>query len=104
MLIEKGCKVLARNFETPYGEIDLVAEDSNGLLFIEVKTRSSDTFGQPETAVNFRKVKHMKDSAQWYIQEHADKEANWQIDVVAIVVNPKDWQQAKVEWFENAVN
>ena len=50
----KGYQVLERNLRTPYGEIDLVALQDECLLFIEVKTRSSQAFGYPEQAVDAR--------------------------------------------------
>lgn len=93
---------MMNNCHTPYGEIDVVACGSEGMVFIEVKTRSSMTFGQPEDAVDARKSQHMIKSAQWYMQEHPELEQNWRVDVVAVQVNPKHWNEYEMEWFENA--
>jgi putative endonuclease len=54
-LEKKGYRILSRNFRTPVGEIDVIAEDRNTLVFIEVKTRTDDSFGHPFEAVTFRK-------------------------------------------------
>lgn len=104
VLREKGFTINALNARTPYGEIDLIASDGNGIRFIEVKTRSSQAFGQPEDSINLQKLNHMQQSAAWYIQTHPELEQNWQIDVFAITVNPKNWNEHHVEWFENAVD
>jgi putative endonuclease len=56
---EKGMQIIALNTRTPYGEIDLIVSDDAGIRFIEVKTRSSLAFGQPETAISTRKLSHM---------------------------------------------
>lgn len=95
-----GYALLGRNVRTPYGEIDLVAQLGNTIVFFEVKTRSSDEYGLPEEAVNPRKLKHLVNAAQHYIQEHTLFEGDWRIDVIAIrgrvgQVDPE------VVWFEN---
>src|SRR5579883_2093998 len=54
-LIRCGYRVLERNFRCRYGEIDLVAEDEQDLIFVEVKTRRGDAYGRPEEAVTRRK-------------------------------------------------
>jgi putative endonuclease len=98
---EKGFRIIAVNTRTPYGEVDLIVSNDAGFHFVEVKTRSSQVFGQPEAAINTRKMNHIKQSAAWYIQTHPEVEQNWQIDVIAILVDPKNWNAHQVEWFEN---
>ena len=94
-LIEQGYKILGRNERTPYGEIDLVAQmvpdpkaepsqSQEVLLFVEVKTRTSQTFGYPEEAVTPRKQINMISAAQHYLQEHPDLDLDWRIDVISI--------------------
>ena len=82
----------ARNARTPYGEIDIVASQleissigpSSATVFVEVKTRTSTTFGFPEESITTRKQEHMLAAAQSYIQEHPDLSVDWRIDVIAI--------------------
>lgn len=104
MLDSKGYQVLERNFRTPYGEIDLVALKDECLLFIEVKTRSSQVFGYPEQAVDSRKGLHLVQCAEWYMQNNPTAAASYRIDVAALTVNPKNWDQYSLEWFENAIS
>ena len=54
-LKKKGIKVLERNYKNHFGEIDIIAKDGEYTVFIEVKTRTSDDFGTPSEAVDYRK-------------------------------------------------
>lgn len=96
----KGFKVLARNFRTPDGEIDLIALDHETLVFVEVKTRSHHQTGYPEEAVTEDKLKHMINSAENWIQDHPEHENNWRLDVIA-VTGAINSQYPQIEWFEN---
>ena len=100
-LTQHGYEVVGRNIRTPYGEIDLVARQGDDLIFIEVKTRSSRSFGPPEMAVTSSKRRHMLDSASHFIQEHPEYETNWRIDVAAVFKNQSG--QVDIIYFENAV-
>ncbi len=100
-LVAQGYTILAQNVRTPYGEIDIVARDLAFIVFVEVKTRSSTTYGQPEEAVTARKRAHLLASAQHYLQTHPELEGGWRIDVIAIRRQPP----APLEFvhFENAI-
>ena len=94
-LIAKGYEILERNTRTPYGEIDLIASQRSDLalsegvnettiVFVEVKTRTSKTFGFPEESITDRKQAHMLAAAQSYLQEHPNLIGSWRIDVIAV--------------------
>ena len=51
-LVKAGYRILARNYRVPAGEIDLIAEEGDTLVFVEVKARRSHRFGLPQEAVN----------------------------------------------------
>ena len=96
-LIKRGLKILDRNWKTPrWGEIDIVASEKNTLVFVEVKTRSDNSFGEPFEAVNYFKIKTLTRAAEFYRQCHPDSPAEQRIDVVSVVLEP-----AKVEYFKN---
>lgn len=85
-LKSKGYLVIARNVRTGYGEIDLIASNEFGLVFVEVKTRTNLKYGYPEQAVTGRKMEHMVSAAQAYLSENPDSAVqNWRIDVIAIL-------------------
>lgn len=66
--IEKlGYKIIKRNFYCKQGEIDIIAQDNQEIVFIEVKTRTSTNYGRPSEAINKMKLKHMYRSAKYYL-------------------------------------
>lgn len=54
-LEKKGYRIISRNYKTHIGEIDIIAQDGNTIVFVEVKTRGNESFGKPFEAVNKRK-------------------------------------------------
>src|SRR5436190_4361834 len=81
-LTQRGYEIIARNMRTPYGEIDIVAKQGDTFIFIEVKTRTSNSMGLPEESITPRKRQHMISAAEYYAAEHEID--HWQIDVVSI--------------------
>jgi len=96
---ERGYVVAARNVRTPYGEIDIVAEKEGFTSFVEVKTRTTSSYGPPEISVTVRKQEHMVAAAEHYAQEHEID--HWQIDVIA--VEGKPGREPEITHFENAI-
>ena len=66
-LKKQGYKVLLNNYVTPFGEADLVCEKNGSLFFVEVKTRTSNKFGTPAQAVDYKKQKKYRDIASYYL-------------------------------------
>lgn len=97
-LTKQGLTVLARNYRTRAGEIDLIASDGDELVFVEVKARSNLEFGYPEEAVTPGKLSHIQNAAEEYLAEHFEV-AQWRIDVVAIQGKPEN-QDPQIEWFK----
>ncbi len=101
-LSQKGYAVIDRNVRTSYGEIDLVAQQRDALVFVEVKTRSSDAYGPPETSITARKREHLIASARAYVQQYPKPNIEWRIDVIAIrKLNSSN--QPEIIHFENAI-
>lgn len=103
-LVAHGLEVVERNYHTPYGELDLIVKQGDELVFVEVKTRSSNTFGWPELALTEQKRQHLLNAALYYLQQHPDFEGNWRVDVIAIqssVNNNKE--PPELVWIENVV-
>lgn len=69
-LEQEGYQVLARNWRRREGELDLVALHGSTLVFVEVKTRRTDSFGAPEESVDLRKQAQLAQIAQRYLDEH----------------------------------
>ncbi len=100
-LRKKKYKILAKNYRCPLGEIDLVAEQSKAIVFVEVKTRTSRLFGEPEEAVTRTKQKKLGQLAEYYLKAHNLHDRDVRFDVIALVVNPQDGSQ-EISHFENA--
>jgi putative endonuclease len=84
VLRRKGYKLLARNFRSRFGELDLVMQDKDTLVFVEVKTRINTKYGRPEEAVTPWKLRHIQKTAEYYCVMHKVKSVKMRIEVVAI--------------------
>jgi len=80
----KGYRIRARNFRCREGEIDIVAEQGDCLVFVEVRTRRGDAFGTPAESVTVAKERRLLTVAKAYLQQHNDVPPNQRIDVVAV--------------------
>jgi len=102
-LVERGYLILDSNARTAYGEIDLIASQDNVTVFIEVKTRSSTSFGLPEESITPRKQAHMLAAAQAYLQDHPELDGDWRVDVISILRKSRG-RKPEIAHFENALS
>lgn len=84
LLAQKGYKILARNFWTRLGEIDIIAKDGDTVVFVEVKRRSSCQYGSPAEAVTKEKLRKIIKTAQLYLIESKQTRCAWRVDVIAV--------------------
>ncbi len=101
-LIDNGYLIIDQNYRTPYGELDLIIRKNGEIVFVEVKTRTSNSFGYPEISITSKKKSHLIHSAEAYMQAQEEIIDNWRIDVVAIQGKPGE-NNIKIEWFENVI-
>lgn len=86
-LEKKGYKILERNFRKGYGEIDIIAVQKNTLVFIEVKTRSSEKFGTPFEAISSWKLRKLLAGARYYKYIlHPELPDDLRIDAIGVIV------------------
>ena len=83
-LMKKGYRVLTRNFRFQHGEIDIIAEDGQVLVFVEVKTRRSLEYGTPEESISKRKRKLLRRTADGYMYTKKIEDRECRCDVIAI--------------------
>ena len=81
-----GYRIVARNYRCPAGEIDIVAEDDDTLVFTEVKSRRSDVAADPEVNVDHRKREQLVRVARYYLLQKSAHDRPARFDVVAVVV------------------
>lgn len=95
-----GYRIIARNFRVKSGEIDIIAQDEDYLVFVEVKTRSGTEFGTPAEAVNFRKQQQIIKTALLYVVRNDLHDIPLRFDVVSVIM--KKNADPEVELFRNA--
>lgn len=88
-LTDVGLVILARNWRSATGEVDIVARDGDTLVFCEVKTRRSPDFGTPAEAVDARKVARLRALAGEWLAASAHRFAEIRVDVVEVLSPPR---------------
>lgn len=102
-LEERGYKILQRGFRTRGGEIDLIAEDDDGLAFVEVRTRRGGGMNVPEESLTPRKRARLVAMAHEYLARHEEWAGRaWRIDFVAVELDPGG-KVKRVEVIKSAV-
>ena len=98
-LQKKSYQILATNWRYQRAELDIIAKYKEVLVFIEVKTRNNNNYGEPELAVNAKKQELMAKAGAAYMRE-INHEWEVRFDVIAIIYkNEKDYS---IEHFEDA--
>ena len=85
-LEDRGYCIIERNFRCRLGELDIIAKEDNQIVFIEVKTRMSTTFGLPQESLHYSKKKRLTRLASLYLANHHLQKASCRFDVIAITV------------------
>jgi len=102
-LEKKGYKIRHTNYRCREGEIDIIAQKKDCLVFVEVRTKTSDSFGSPEESITFTKREKLISSALTYISEHRDLPESWRIDFVAVELGVNG-KTKRIELIENAIS
>ncbi len=88
-LKKNGYRILQRNYVCKMGEMDIIAKEKDTLVFVEVKTRTSTTFGPPQLAVHPKKQEQLSKVALTFLKEKRIENVKARFDVVAIVLGKK---------------
>ena len=94
-LIEKGYRIRARNFRFHHREVDIIASKDDILVFVEVKARHDDDFGQGFEAITDMKKRNIISVARYYIEKYGMYDYNVRFDVASL-------DGGKLQYFENA--
>ncbi len=97
----KGFKIVARNYRHKHVEIDLIVQRENWLIFVEVKTRTSTSYGEPEDFVDHHKGRNVFEAAEEYIFSN-DWQGHIRFDIVSVKLGYND--QVEIVHFEDAIN
>lgn len=94
-LESKGYKVVAKNYRTKFGEIDIVARQGDILVFIEVRSRKDDYFGKPQESIKRQKREKIVKTAVSFLTIYTEYYSSVRFDVISVVGND-------IEHIENA--
>jgi putative endonuclease len=80
----EGCEILHRRYRLGRGDIDIIARDGRTVIFVEVKTRASRAYGEPEESVTAEKVRRIRRIASAFLARHRLSECDCRIDIVGV--------------------
>ena len=95
-----GYKILRRNCRSKLGELDLIVRDGDEVVFVEVKTRSSRTWGDPETAVTPAKRRKLCRAAAAFAARNRLREHPLRFDVIAVLL--EDGLEPELKHYKDA--
>lgn len=99
-LIDRGYKIIQRNFRVPRGEIDIVAKDKDILVFVEVKNFSYRNFYLPMYSISERKKRMIRRTAEEYLYRNDIMNNDCRFDFVFIYLDEKN--ERRIELIKNA--
>ena len=85
-LQQNGYEIIEKNYYYLRGEIDIVAKDGAVLVFVEVKSRRSTSFGAPEESVTPKKQEKLRRTAEGYVAERGIEDTECRFDVVSVMI------------------
>lgn len=100
-LIKNHYQILCRNYTCKLGEIDIVARERDFIVFVEVRSRSSEDFGLPQETINRRKKMKLRNLARYYLEETGKSNENCRFDIIALVFE-EGGNVKRLEHIENA--
>ena len=100
-LTSRGIRILERNVYNRGGEIDLIGQENDTLVFFEVRYRGEGSLATPAESVTFPKQRRLLKAASYYLHRHGLWNCNSRIDVVAI--SPGTVKKYRVQWIKNAI-
>jgi putative endonuclease len=98
-LKKQGYEILETNFKTKLGEIDIIARDGDTLVFVEVKARKNQRYGDPRSAVTWHKQRKISLTALYYLKKTGRMNVRARFDVVSILL---DENHPRIEIVKNA--
>ncbi len=99
-LTKKGYIILTRNYYTNFGEVDIIANHRDVLVFVEVKTRIGIESGYPYEAITPKKLMTIRRVGRFYLQGVKENFESLRIDVVSVILQ-SDYQVKSIDHFEN---
>ena len=100
-LTEKGYQILHRNWHSGHKELDIVALKDQTLIVVEVKTRKNTLYGNPQDAVNDKKIRRIVSSTDAYIRLFK-LDYPVRFDIITVITDDEDEKKTKIEHIKEA--
>ncbi len=94
-----GYEIVARNYMVSHNEIDIIAKDRNYLVFVEVRSKSSTSFGKPEESMSIGKRKQVRKAAEMYLMQNPYINLLIRLDFIGVTYNEG---KAEINHLKNA--
>jgi putative endonuclease len=98
-LTKQDLHLIERNFRSRYGEIDLIMKDAEIIVFVEVRYRKNKKYLDPLETINSKKVKHIINTCNFYIQKSNTDNRMYRIDIITLSGN---LETPEIQWYQNA--
>ena len=102
-LEDSGFEIITRNFKCIYGEIDIIALDDDEIVFVEVKTRCQDYYGEAIEAVNENKKQHIYNAAEYYLHKYNLLDKPIRFDVIEVYTEDSEFFYYNLSHLQNAI-
>jgi putative endonuclease len=100
-LVSRGYSILARNFRSRQGELDLIARKDGVIVFAEVKTRNNGQFESAAESITETKKQKLELMAETFLQDYSEEYESCRFD--ALIVLPGDGKKTRIEHIENII-
>ena len=87
-LLRKGYDIIERDWKSGHRDLDIIAANDDMLVFVEVKTRRNRVFGEPEEAIDYRKLQNMRQAINYYVKSRRINR-EFRLDVITVVGTPE---------------
>lgn len=101
-LLGQGYRIVSRNWRCQWGELDLIAQDGELMVFIEVKARRSLEFGSPEESLTRAKQRKLIRAVWQYLQSVDKLNQNWRFDMIAMDLNAAG-DATRIDHYKHAI-
>lgn len=89
-LVNKNYYILAKNYHSTFGDIDIIASDGSSIVFVEVKTRTQNQFGTALDAITKNKLSKIVKTSQFYLSQRNMHGHPYRYDAIEIILNASD--------------
>ncbi len=102
-LIKQGLKLVSKNYRSKFGEIDIIMQDQQSLVFVEVRYRKHNQFGSGAESITAAKQKKLLKTANYYLQQHPQaSQFPCRFDVISMSADSTS-ASSKIDWIKDAI-